>query len=227
MSKYAHSSLIRAYTVDFKREALRMLSTGRTLREVTNLMGVSISTLTRWKGEEVARNQPDNSRIPVGKRRVYDTSIKEKALQQIQAGQSIGVLSKTMNVPTHILYNWQHNAQVISDFPTSSDRSTSQRQGAAILRRPSGVPTPGVPLPPVLEKTPELDITPLRKQATVSMQRITRKRYDEEFKQRAIKKLVAGRRMDKVAKGMGVPENTLRKWLSHQDVGGESNSLPL
>ncbi len=42
--------LQRAFTEDFKREAVRLTQTsGRTIRQVSDDLGIGLSTLTRWR----------------------------------------------------------------------------------------------------------------------------------------------------------------------------------
>jgi transposase len=51
-------------TPEFRREAVRFaLTSGRTRREIAENLGVGLSTLTRWLGQE--RNASERSEAPV------------------------------------------------------------------------------------------------------------------------------------------------------------------
>lgn len=187
MIKYAHSSISRAYSEEFKQEALRMLNSGQTIRQVAYLMHVPTTTLKRWQSEAKSdSNQPPTGNNRMGKRRVYAASIKAEALQRIRAGQSITLLSKEMTIPTYTLYIWKRTAQVSTRYPAARDQSSSQSY-----------------------KSNE------KQQPTVGTKGINRELFEEEFKQRALKKLRAGHRTKKVAQGMGVSISTLNSWLRH------------
>lgn len=51
-------------TPEFRREAVRLaLSSGRTRREVAEDLGIGLSTLTRWLGQERDASEPSEAAV--------------------------------------------------------------------------------------------------------------------------------------------------------------------
>jgi transposase len=60
---------------------------------------------------------------------------------------------------------------------------------------------------------------------TVHQKKVTRRKYDEEFKASTLRLVSSGRSVADVARSLGVNENLIHKWKSAAESKGNSGSV--
>ena len=196
MNAYSFSSFPRSYSEAFKQEALRQLSYGRSLDEVSGLLGVSKILLIDWMSKA---SSPILGPLPIDltsqtkkKSKAYSDRIKQQptALTIHPEGyadeDNPAILPSGKNQAVSVEVA---NPGVISADPTGSQLQPSQ----------SSEPPP------------------------ISSQKLVRqRRYDPEFKRRALFKIQSGLPIRQVAHLTGVSELTLHRWKKAAQVRGET-----